>query len=131
MAEVIRTRKTSLARAAEICHRVVASLPSLNSESQALSMLTEIEKDFEEVSLLKQVIHFGSALSEAKIYESEIKDYASKTFPKDIMASNSFLQDAAAPGTTIQELCLKYPEFADYLTRLSEKSQILEQIGAN
>lgn len=128
LAEAIRTRRTSLPRAAEICHRVVTSLPSLNSESQVLSMLTEIEKDFEEISLLKQAMHFGRHLSDIKVYEDEIKDYVSQIFPKDIMASNAFLQDAATPGITIQELCLKYPEFVNYLSTSSEKADVLAQI---
>jgi len=125
LAEAIRSRRTSLARAAEISHRVISKLNFLNSESQALFLLTEIEKDFQEVSVLKQALHFGYHPSDVKVYESEIREFASKLLLRDINLSNAFLQDAARPGATIQEVCLKYPDFCDYLLHSSEKGAML------
>ena len=129
LAEAIRSKRTSLSRAAEISHRVVARINLLKSESQALSLLTEVEKDFTEVSVLKQALHFGNHASDVKIYENEIKDYASKVVAKDIQLSNAFLEDAAKQGANIQELCLKYPEFCSYLQSCSEKSQLLSGLS--
>jgi len=128
LAEVIRTRRTSLRRAAEISHLVVSRLPQINSEDQMLLMLTDIEKEFEEVSALKQVLHFGYGPSDIKVYEREIKEYASKIFIKDIHTSNTFLQDAAQPGMNIQQLCLKYPDFCQYLLSFPEKAQALAEL---
>lgn len=131
LSEAIRTRRTSLSRAAEISQRVVTRLPFLHSESGALLMLTDIEKDFQEVGVLKQALHFGYGASDIKVYESEIKDYASKIFVKDIPASNQFLQDAAGKQMTIQQLCLKYPDFCDYLQHYTDKAQILAELAVN
>ena len=128
LAEAIRSRRTSLARAAEISGRVIARLPFIKSEGQTLTMLTEIEKDFEEIATLKQALHFGYKPSDVKIYEDEIRAYASKIFEKDINASNNFLQDAAAPGMTIQQLCLKHPEFCNYLVSCPDSEHILEAL---
>lgn len=130
LAEAIRSRRTSLARAAEISHRVISKLNFLKSESQALFLLTEIEKDFQEVSALKQALHFGYHPSDVKVYEAEIRDFASKLLLKDINLSNAFLQEAARPGTTIQEVCLKYPDFCHYLLHFSEKGRMLSELGA-
>lgn len=121
LAEAIRSRRTSLPRAAEISHRVVQRLPKMNTENDALLMLTEIEKDFEEVTALKQALRFGYEASEIKVYENEIKEYASKVFEKDIQSSTAFLQDAAEPGMNIQQLCLKYPQFCNYLYSQPDK----------
>jgi hypothetical protein len=128
LAEAIRSRRMSLARAAEISHRVVSHMDMLNSEDQALELLTNIEKDFEEVASLKQALHFGYRPSDVKIYETEIRDYASKIFAWDITLSNAFLQDAAKPGASIQELCLKYPEFCQYLCSFPDKAALLPQL---
>ena len=114
-------------RAAEISHRVVKKLGSLNSEGQALELVTRIEKDFGEVASLKQALHFGYQASDVKVYEAEIRDFAAKIFTRDMNFSNTFLQDAARPGATIQELCLKYPMFCEYLSHSSEKGQLLTQ----
>ena len=131
LAEAIRTRRTSLSRAAEISQRVVSRLPFLRSETGALSMLTEIEQDFREVSVLKQALHFGYQSSDIKVYETEIKDYASKIFSQDIQASNEFLQDAARVGTNIQQLCLKYPDFCSFLQGHADKAPMLEELAIN
>jgi hypothetical protein len=128
LAETIRSRRTSLSRAAEISSQVVSRLPSISSEDQALAMLTEIEKDFEEVTDLKQALHFGYEPSEMKVYEGEIKNYASKIFEHDIQASNAFLQDAALPGMTIQQLCLKYPDFCRFLLSSPDKAKNLQDL---
>jgi len=115
LAEAIRTRRTSLARAAEISSHALFKLRNLNSEEKALRALTELEKDFEEVAVIKQALHFGNNASDIKVYEAEIKDYASKMIAKDLDGSNAFLQDAAGRGMTIQKLCIKYPAFCDFL----------------
>jgi hypothetical protein len=128
LSEAIRSKRTSLDRAAEISHRVVSKLKFLNSEDQALELVTGIEKDFGEVSALKQALHFGYKASDVKVYEAEIRDYAAKFFLRDINFSNTFLQDAARHGATIQELCLKYPAFCDYLSQSSEKAELLPQL---
>ncbi len=131
LAEAIRSRRISLARAAEISKRVVARLPGLESEDEALLMLTQIEKDFEEVTVLKQALHFGYQASSIKVYESEIKDYVSKILARDINSSTAFLQDAASPGLTIQQLCLKYPEFCRYLMNSPEKGRVFAGLSQN
>jgi len=124
LAEALRTRRTSLPRAAEISHRVVTKLAALDSEEKALDLLTQIEKDFEEVSMLKQVMHFGHKLSDIRAYEREIKDYASKILENDITLSNAFLEAAARQGMTIEELCLKYPAFCSFLMTVPEKQEV-------
>ncbi len=125
LAETIRSRRTSLARAAEISQEVLNHLPSLKSEDQMLSVLTDIEKDFQEVTALKQALHFGYHSSDIKVYESEIKDFASKIFSTNMKKSAGFLADAALPGMTIQQLCLEYPDFCQYLAKNSDKSSLL------
>lgn len=128
LAEAIRSRRMSLPRAAEISHRVVSSINMLKSEDQTLELLTNIEKDFEEVATLKQALHFGYHSSDVKVYETEIRDYASIILTQDINLSNAFLQDAARPGANIQMLCLKYPGFCEHLSSFPEKAGLLPQL---
>ncbi|MCL5774591.1 MAG: hypothetical protein M1333_00085 [Patescibacteria group bacterium] len=117
LAEVVRSRRTSLARAAEISDRVIQLLPDMKTEAEALSLLTEVEKEFEEMVVLKQALHFGYKENDVQVYEHDIKDYAAEIFSKDMSLSVAFLHDAARPGMDIQKLCLKYPDFCDYLMR--------------
>lgn len=128
LAEAIRSRRTSLSRAAEISQRVISGLGKIASEGQALAMLEDIEKDFEEISDLKQALHFGYESSDIKIFEPEIKDYASKIFTQDLKLSGDFLNDAARPDMTIQELCIKYPQFCQFLLSSPEKAELLPEL---
>ncbi len=130
LAEAIRTRRTSLARAAEISQRVISRLASATSEISALKILTDIEKDFQEVFTLKQALHFGYEPSQVKVFEKEIKEYAARIFTQDLQRSNVFLQDASRPDMTIQQMCVKYPDFCSYLMTTSDKAGLLSEIGA-
>ena len=125
LAETLRSRRISLTRAAEISSRVAEDLPKISSEDQALAMLTEIEKDFQEIDTLKKALHFGYKQSDAKAYEEEIKAYAAKAFEKDIALSNAFLQDANQPHMSISQLCIKYPDFCSFLITTSAKAKNL------
>lgn len=128
LAEIIRSRRTNLRRAAEIARHVVANIQNIRTEKQALLFLTEVERDFEEVVILKQALHFGYKKSSVKVYEQGIKEYAAGVFSKDMVLSSTFLQDAAKNEMTIQELCLKYPEFCDYLQKNSDKASLIPDL---
>lgn len=128
LSEIIRSRQVTIRRAAEIAHLVIIRLPEVVSEADALRVLTDIERDFEEVVSLKQAIHFGYDKSDIRLYEREIREFASQIFMKDMVLSATFLQDAAREGMTIQELCLKYPNFCEYLLKQPEKSALLSEL---
>jgi len=127
LAEILRSRRTSLRRAAEISQMVVENLSLFSSESAALSWVKEIEKDFEELADLKQILRFNNNISSIVIYEKEIKEYASRLLETDMMRSADFLKDASADLATIQQLCVKYPDFCDYLLTYSDKGELLPE----
>jgi hypothetical protein len=87
----------------------------MKTEAETLALLTDVEKDFEEMVVLKQALHFGYSETDVLVYEHDIKEYAAKIFTEDMALSVAFLQDASKPGMDIQRLCLKYPEFGQYL----------------
>ncbi len=128
LAEIIRSRRTSLRRAAEISNWVIRNLPKMTSETAILGLLTDIERDFEEVAALKQALHFGYKELDIKVFEHEIRQYASDIFAKDMVLSAAFLQDASKSDMDIQRLCLKYPDFCNYLINSTEKAQLLSGI---
>jgi len=128
LAEQLRSRKTSLRRAAEIAQLVVRKLPPAQDEKEALSIISDIEKDFSEIVVLKQALHFGYMRSDVKTYEQEIKEFASQIFVRNMVHSATFLQDAARPDMSIQELCLRYPEFCNFLFSHSEKAGLVPEL---
>lgn len=130
LSEIIRSRRTSIKRAAEIASRVVSSVNKLNSEKEVLDFLTDIEKDFSEVTSLRQVLHFGRTEIDLKVYEGEIKEYAAEVLRADMVSSAKFLKDASDPKNDIRQLCLRYPDFCNFLSKNPEKSYIFNQVLA-
>jgi len=130
LAEVIRSRRTSLSRAAEISDRVIQLLPQMKTEAETLNLLTDVEKDFEEMVVLKQALHFGYSETDVLVYEHDIKEYAARIFTEDMALSVAFLQDASKPGMDIQRLCLKYPDFCQYLAGDPNNSFFAEKLKA-
>lgn len=130
LAEVTRSRRTSLSRVAEISDRVIQLLPQMKTETETLSLLTDVEKEFEEMVVLKQALHFGYQETAIQVYEHDIKEYAARIFTQDMALSVAFLQDASRPGMDIQRLCLKYPDFCQYLVDDPNNSPFVEKLKA-
>jgi hypothetical protein len=106
----------------------VEALPSLKSEEQALAFLSRIERDFEEVDTLKHALCFRYCDADIELYEKEIKEFSASLFERDMVMSASFLQDAVSPDMDIQKLCIKYPEFCQYLLLSTEKTPLLKRL---
>lgn len=130
LSELLRSRRASLSRAAEVASHVVQTLSTLKSEDDALALLGALEHEFTEVIALKQALHFGYREEDVHVYEQEIREYAATIFGTDMVLSSSFLKDAAEPTATIQTLCLKYPDFCQYLIQSSEKGRMVEEMGS-
>ncbi len=128
LSEVLRSRKTSIKRAAEISSRLTEGLLKVQTEPEVLGLLTAMEKDFEELSTLKEALHFGIKESDLRIYEHEIKEYAAELSKADLVRSAKFLQDAARKNNTIQQLCLQYPDFCRLLMS-SDKRPLVESFA--
>lgn len=130
LCELLRSRKISLSRAAEVAYGVIEKLSEITNESEALSFLGSLEKDYEEVLALKQALHFGYKEEDVHVYEKEIREYAASLFDSNMVVSSSFLHDAADPRATIQTLCLKYPDFCTYLIASSDKGDVFKKYQA-
>ncbi len=129
LSEIIRSRRTSIRRAAEISSRVLYAIQTLKNEDEVLGFLADIEKEFEEFTVLKMALHFGYDPSDIVVYEQQVREFAAELFKQDMVMSSEFLQTAARPGATVQELCVKYPAFCSYLLSDSEVARQFSQVA--
>ena len=107
---------------------VLQNMGKIQTEEQLLQLLNQLEHDFEEVTALKDVLHFGHDNGEIKIYDHEIREFAANNFPHDAVSAAAFLQEAAQSGMVIQTLCLKYPDFCHFLIYNSDKSEAVNNL---
>ena len=127
LAEIVRSRRASISRAAEISEEVVKNLSQFSSEAAALNWVQEISREFEELGDLKQALKFNYHPSDIGVYQDEVKDFASRLLERDMRRSSEFLNDASAKQNTIQQLCIKYPDFCNFLLN-SDKAKLLPQM---
>jgi len=128
LSEILRSRRTTVQRAAEISSQVLRVMHKVKNETELLNMLGNLETEFEEVGTLKQALHFGVSYSELKLFEPFVRQYAAELFKKDMEASTAFLKDAAAKDASIQQLCIKYPAFCQFLTSNPEVAAITRRV---
>lgn len=127
LSEIIRSRKTSIPRAAEISDHVLKAMERLrNDETEMLRLLDDLEKDFQEVAGLKKTLHFGRRQDDIRAYEREIREYAANLFKKDMICSAAFLRDAAQ-SRSIRDLCQEYPDFYEFL-ETTDKAEVVRAL---
>ncbi len=127
LAEIIRSRNTTVTRAAEISSQVMRAMEKLRDDEVAmLHLLGELEKDFQQVVALKQTLRFGHEDNQIREFDKEIREYASELFKISMVISAGFLRDAAE-STSIEKLCKQHPDFTDFLLTKTDKAPIARQ----
>lgn len=128
LSEIVRSRRTSIRRAAEISQSVINNMDVFTSEELVLTWVTRLEKDFEEIGDYKKALHFNFDSSSISVYEDEVKQFAAWLFENDMARSAQFLKDASDRQVNIQQLCIKHPDFCDYLLQHTDKGVILQNL---
>jgi hypothetical protein len=82
LSEVLRSRHTSVSRAADISRQVVSHMDKLSGESDVLEVISDLERDFGEVAGLKAALHFEYRDGDVRAYEHEVKEYAAVLSPR-------------------------------------------------
>ncbi len=127
LSEIIRSRNTTVTRAAEISSQVMRAMEKLRDDEVAmLNLLGQLERDFQEVIALKQTLHFGHEDNQIQAFDKEIREYASELFKVSMVISAGFLRDAAE-SPSIEHLCKHHPDFTDFLLTKTDKAAIARQ----
>jgi hypothetical protein len=115
LAEGLRTRRISLRRSGEIAEKILQNINLVDTESDFLSLVKELSKDFEELTVLESKIARTKELNEKKWVEAKVREFAIHSLPADSQSALSILQDAADGNSDLTKLQEKYPAFKNYL----------------
>ena len=110
LAELLRTRKITLQRAADIASKVVQNLNLLDTEQDFLRLIKEMSGDFEELMYLQELVQIDVRVNERKEMENHVRHFAVKIMVTDIKLASQVLQDATAENIKFEDLRTKYPE---------------------
>jgi hypothetical protein len=128
LSEIIRSRKITIPRAAEISSQVLKAMEQLrDDETEMLRLLDQLEKDFQEVAALKQTLRVGKGDLDVRVYDEEIREYSAELFKTNMVASAAFLRDAAR-SDSIDKVCAVYPDFCNFLIEKTDKAEIVKKL---
>jgi len=115
LAELLRTRKISLNRAAEIAQKVTENINLIDSEERFLSFIKEISSDFEELFQLQERISFTIKYDARRDFEQKVREFAISTLATDATLACQVLQEAVNENCEINQLCVKFPQFSEFI----------------
>jgi hypothetical protein len=116
LAELLRTRKITLTRSAEIAQKVVDHINLIDSEEDFLRLIKEMTSDFEELFQLTERIHMNIKVDTRKDLDGQVREFVIRTLPQDTKLALDVLLSAIQQDAKVDDLCVKFPQFKEFLT---------------
>ena len=118
LAELLRTRKIRLVRAAEIAQKVVDNVNLIDTEEQFLKFSKVLSADFQELFHLPEKISFDIELRERRYFEDNVRAFAIHSLGQDIKLTSDILDAAIQDGSNVNSLCEKFPQFKKFMEQI-------------
>ncbi len=115
LAELLRTHKVALNRAAEISQKVLDNINLIDSEQQFLKFIKELSLDFEELMGLSERINMHIQVDERTNLEAWVRQFVIAVLPADLNQASEVLQEAVKSTCEINSLCGKFPQFKQFI----------------
>lgn len=115
LAEMLRSRKASLRRSADIAAAVVVKLDNIQSEEEFLSLIRGLEYEFQELRHLDRDIVFYHQVSEREKLEKLVREFAVRCLPDDPQRAVILMEEALKAESTLESLGRQFPDFAEFI----------------
>jgi hypothetical protein len=115
LAELLRTRKIDLERAAEIAQKVVENINLIDNENHFLQFVKELTLDFDELFPFEERVHMHLHVGERRDLERRVRSYAVHIMSTDLNQSLAILQEAIKDEINLDQLYSKFPQFKIYV----------------
>ncbi|HEX9503167.1 MAG TPA: hypothetical protein VF974_02490 [Patescibacteria group bacterium] len=115
LAELLRSRKISLERAAEIAQKVVENINLIDSEHNFLQFVKELTLDFDELFPFEERVHMHVHVGERRDLERKVRGYAVHIMPSDLNQALAILQEALKDEVQLPDLYVKFPQFKQFI----------------
>src|SRR6185436_7071636 len=94
LAELLRTRKITLHRAADIAQKVVENINLIDTEEHFLKLVKELSSDFDELQHLVERYHMHLKVTDRKDLEHKARMFAIQIMSSDMNLALQVLQEA-------------------------------------
>jgi hypothetical protein len=118
LAELLRSRKVTLKRAAEIAAKVVANINLVDTEEHFLRLIKELTLDFEELHHLQELISIEIKINKRKQMEKIVIEFAASIMVTDIRLASEVLRHASNDNVDYEQLRSKFPQFNEFMNKV-------------
>jgi hypothetical protein len=115
LAELLRTRKTSLNRAADISQKVVENINLIDTEVDFLRFVQMLTSEFDEMVPMKEVVQLHIRKNHRVDLEQKVKSFVIHIMQEDPNHALEVLQEASKDDAKLPDLCLKYPKLKQFI----------------
>lgn len=115
LAEMLRTRRVSLRRGADIAAAIVVKLDQIQSEAEFLQLVKQLEYEFQELQHLEQDLTFYHKVSQREKLEKLVREFAIQNLPDDPHRAVALMEEALLPGVELSELTKNFPDFGEFV----------------
>ena len=115
LAEMLRTRKVSLARSAEIAQKVVDNINFIDTEEDFLRLIKERPSDYEELFKLQKIVLLDVERAERRDMEEVVREYVINIMGADARQALDVLVEAVKQEAQLPQLCTKFPKLKEFM----------------
>jgi hypothetical protein len=115
LAELLRTRKITLMRAAEVCQKVTDNINLVDSEVHFLSLVKQLSADFEELTHLQTLANLHVQMSQRTDLEEKVRAFVISTLVQDPHQALEILQEAVKADIHLNDLVQRFPQFQQFI----------------
>ncbi len=115
LAELLRTRRITLMRAAEIAEQVTQNITLIDSEAQFLALIKDLTSQFQELLHLGERVHLHMDMTKRLLMESQVREFVITFLTRDTGLALNVLQEAVKDSIQTNDLCVKFPQFQQFI----------------
>lgn len=115
LAEMLRTRKVTLHRGAEIARAMVLKLDEIETEEDFLRLTRELEYEFQELVALSHDLVFHQEVSRRQQMEQLVRAFVIHDLPGNPRQAVLIMEKALEPACSLEELATLFPDFAEFV----------------
>jgi len=115
LAELLRTRKITLHRAADIAQKVVENINLIDTEEHFLKLVKELSSDFDELQHLVERYHMHLKVTDRKDLEHKARMFAIQIMSSDMNLALQVLQEATKENAQLEDLYIKIPQLKHFV----------------
>ena len=114
LAELLRTRKITLKRSAEIAQKMVDHINLIDNEQDFLKLIKELTYDFEELFQLEQRVTMHMHSTQREAMEGVVREFVVSIMARDTQLALSVLLEAIKDNAQINDLMIKFPQLKEF-----------------